>query len=427
MKSFFILLVAALLTGPFSVEAQSPDMIYKSNIQTVRLYKQGNQLTFPFINLNSGDKLELHFDDLDADVKSYYYTWQLCNFDWSPVDVMPMEYLSGFSQNRITDYRFSSVSLIRYTHYRILLPQTNSMPKKAGNYLIKVFLNGDPSQVVFTRRVMVLNSQAVVSGSIVQPTTPGNFKSYQKVIFNVDMKGINSLNAAQQVKVVLLQNFRWDNAMVDIKPTFIRGNSLDFNSELSGVFPAGREWRWLDLTDFHLQSDRVASADYNKRSTDIYLRTDRSWENEPYIFYRDLNGMSQIRAVRGIDPNYEGDYATVYFSFYPEGGKELVNKELYLYGQLTGYQFTDSLKMTFDETKGIYETRLLLKQGYYDYAYLARDMSSPGKSDLVDGNNFETENVYTILVYYRPFGARADELIAITVLDSRNDRKGIGF
>ncbi len=424
MKSFFIIVFVAIMTTPVLVHAQVPDSIYKSNIQTVRLFKPGNQLSFPFINLNSNDLLELHFDDLDADVKNYYYTWQLCNFDWSPSDMMQMEYLSGFSQNRITDYKFSSVSLIRYTHYRVLLPQSNNYPKKSGNYLIKVFLDGDPSRIVFTRRVMVVNSQAIVAGNIVQPTTPQFFRKYQKVIFNVDMKGINTFNAPQQVKVVLLQNFRWDNAMVDVKPTFIRGNSLEFNSELSGVFPAGREWRWLDLTDFHLQSDRVASADYNKKSTDIFLRTDRSLENEPYMYYQDLNGMSQVRAIRGIDPFYEGDYATVYFSYYPGKEGKLMNKDLYLYGQLTNYEFTDSLRMVYNENKGIYETRLMLKQGYYDYTYLSRDLSDPTKASMLDGDYYDAENVYTILVYYRPFGARADELIAVSMLDSRRDRKG---
>lgn len=424
MKSFFPVLVCAILIAPDCATALASDSIYLNNIQTVRLYKVGNQLSFPMINLNGNDQLELHFDDLDGDVKNYYFTYQLCNYDWTPVNVMSMEYLSGFSQNRITEYRFSSVALTRYTHYRAVLPQTSSYLKKSGNYILKVYLNGDTSQLAFTKRILVLDSRAIVAGNVTQPSTPQLFNRYQKLIFNVNLSAVNVFNAQQQVHVVLLQNFRWDNAAMNLAPTFIRGNNLEYNSESSGIFPAGKEWRWLDLRDFQLQSDRVDSARYNKNSTDIYLRTDRSLATEPYIFYQDINGLSNIQAVRGINPFFEGDYATVYFSFYPPSGIEFNNKDIYVYGQLTNYSFPDSLRMKFNPDKRVYETRLLLKQGYYDYTYLTRDFHDPYTISTIDGNDFETENVYTVLVYYRPFGARADELIGVSMINSRHDRNG---
>lgn len=427
MKTFFAVLLAVTFCLPSVSKGIAPDSIYKPNIKTVRLFKQGNQLTFPVINLNSNDRLELHFDDLDADVKNYYYTYQLCDYNWAPVNVMTMDYLSGFSQNKVKDYRFSSVALTRYTHYKVLLPQSNGTIKKSGNYILKIYLNGDTSQLAFTKRFMVLNPMATIAGSITQPTTPQYFNRYQKLVFNVDFKGITNFNPQQQVHVVLLQNFRWDNAMLDVKPTFIRGSSLEYNSETVGVFPGGKEWRWLDLRDFHLQSDRVASAEYNKRTTDIFLRTDRAWANEPYIFYPDLNGLSSIQAVRGIDPFYEGDYAMVYFSLDPPGGRTLPGKDIYLFGQLTNYEFTDSLRMRFNIDKGVYETHLLLKQGYYDYTYLMKDERNPFETTTIDGNFYEAENAYTVLVYYRPFGARADELIAVSMINSRTDRQGFGF
>src|ERR1700712_446445 len=88
--------------------AQAPDSIYVNNIKTVRLYNYGNQLSLPVINLNSSDQVELHFDDMDADVKNYYYTYQLCNNDWTAVNLGPFDYLKGFTQLRISTYRFSS-------------------------------------------------------------------------------------------------------------------------------------------------------------------------------------------------------------------------------------------------------------------------------------------------------------------------------
>src|SRR3954451_5477238 len=118
---------------------QSPDVTYMHNIQGIKLYMQGNQLGYPIIALNSGDLLELHFDDLDGRVKNYFYTFQVCNADWSFVNLSTFDYLKGFSEVRLNQYRLSSVSQTRYVHYQAILPDRDCTPSKSGNYLLKVF------------------------------------------------------------------------------------------------------------------------------------------------------------------------------------------------------------------------------------------------------------------------------------------------
>ena len=427
MKSLKVVSVFLILLAANKLFALNPDSVYVSNIKTVRLYTAGNQLTIPIIHLQGNDALELNFDDLDADVKYYYYTYELCNSDWTAANLGQFEYMKGFTQQRITNYRFSSLAHVRYTHYQAVLPDQAMYPTRSGNYILKVFLNGDTSQVVFTKRIMVLDNKASVAARVIQPYSPQFFNTHQKVEFTVDLKALQSFNAGQQIKVVLLQNYRWDDAKVDLKPAFIRGTSLEYNTPNTGVFPGGKEWRWLDIRDFHLQSDRVLTADYKRNSTDIFLRPDFPLSAQRYVYYRDLNGMSSIEAIRGVNPFYEGDYATVYFSFVPPNGQPYADKDIYLFGQLTNYNYTDSLKLVFDPIKGLYQTHLLLKQGYYDYTYVAVDKNNPSIRTELDGNNFETENMYTILVYYKPFIGRADELIGVSSFDSRTDQPGLSF
>jgi hypothetical protein len=427
MKSHKVVFISLLILAGNYLFAQAPDSIYVNNIKTVRMYNSGNQLSIPVINLNGGNQVELQFDDLDADVKYYYYTYQLCNSDWTPADLGQFDYIKGFTQNRITNYRFSSIALTRYTHYQISLPDRNMYPSRSGNYIVKIFLNGDTSQLVFTKRLLVLDNKTTINARITEPFSPTLSQTHQKLQFVVNAKGLDGINAGQQIKVVILQNNRWDNAQGNIKPTFIRGTSLEYNSENTAVFPAGREWRWLDIRDFQLQSDRVLTADYKKNSTDIILRPDVPLASRPYVYYKDLNGMSSIEAIRGINPFWEGDYATVYFSFLPPNGIAYPNKDIYLFGQLTNYSFTDSLKMIFNPTLGKYETHLFLKQGFYDYSYIAVDKNNPAIHSELDGNFFETENLYTILVYYKSFIGRVEELIGISSFDSRDDQPGLNF
>ena len=75
--------------------------------------------------------------------------------------------------------------------------------------------------------------------------------------------------------------------------------------------------------------------------------------------------------------------------------------------------------MNFNADKGIYETHLLLKQGFYDYTYMAVDKNDPQIRNELDGNYYETENLYTILVYFRSFTDRSDQLIGVANFDSR--------
>jgi hypothetical protein len=83
--------------------------------------------------------------------------------------------------------------------------------------------------------------------------------------------------------------------------------------------------------------------------------------------------------------------------------------------------------MHFNTEKGIYENTQFLKQGYYSYGYALVDKNDPSKRNDLDGNYWETENSYTILVYYKSFTDQADQLIGISQINNRSDRPGFSF
>jgi len=413
---------------PFSKSfAQVTNQVYRSNIKSVRFHMYGDQNTLPVYNINSADQLELHFDDLDGNVKSYYYTFQLCDYNWEPVDINPFNYIKGFTQQRITTYRYSSIALTRYTQYQAQLPDRSTSLTLSGNYILKVFLDGDTSKLVFTRRMLVLDQKASIKAQVVQPFMVQLSRTHQRIQFSANLAGLNTFSAAQQVKVVILQNNRWDNAQQDIVPTFVRGNSLEYSTENTGLFPGGKEWRWLDLRSFRLQSDRIDSAQYHKNSTDMFVRTDHDLSSQRYVYYRDLNGLYSVETYETINPYTQGDYATVHFSLSSPDGKEYTNKNIYLAGQLTDYQFNDNTLMRFNPEKSVYECTAFLKQGYYNYTYVAADKNDPDKRTDLEGDYWETENSYTILMYYKSFTDRSDQLIGVCKINSRSDKPGVSF
>lgn len=405
--------------------AQTPDSIYLPSIRTPQLYIKGNQLSYPLMRLNSSDQLELSFDDLDADVKNYSYTYQLCNADWTPVLLNQFDYIKGFSQANISNFRLSSYALTHYTHYVIVVPDANCVPSRSGNYILKVYLDGDTSKMAFTRRFLVVDTKISVAVQLLQPYDPLLSRTHQKLQLTLNVRDLDVMNPMQQIKVWILQNDRWDNAIHDVQPTFYSGNTVQYTRDNDFVFPGGKEWRWVDLRSFRYQSDRIQKADYLKTTTTIFVKPEPDRSPQPYFYYKDYNGHFFIQTSESVNPYYQGDYARVRFSYIPLGNAVFPDKDVYIVGQFTDYAYNDSTRMQFNPERGMYEASFLLKMGYYNYCYVTVNKNDPLQMpsfEITEGNQNETENDYTILVYYRSMTGRADELLAVSTLNTLNGK-----
>ena len=414
---FFFLFLSLALNAQ-----RNPDSTYMPNIHGIKLFQYGNQLGYPIITLGSTSSLELHFDDLDPKIKTYSYTYQLCDADWNVLDLSPLDYLKGFTENRLTQYRNSSVSLTRYVHYQALLPDKSCMPTKSGNYLLKVFLNSDTSKLAFTRRLLIVDSKLTVGVRISQPYNSQLMTTRQKIQFSVDFAKLNILNPQQQVKVVVLQNNRWNNAATGMQPQFMRGNIYEYNGERDFLFEAGKEYRWVDLQSFRYQSPHIASIEKNTVPPDVYVRPDPQRSQERFLMVQDYDGAYYIQGSDVNNAWWQGEYGRVHFTFLPNNLLSFQGKDVYIMGEMTANALNDSTKLTFNEAKGVYEISLLLKQGFYNYTYVTKDQgkkNSKPETALTDGDYWETENNYTILVYYRSLGNRYDELLGIATINSK--------
>jgi len=111
------------------------------------------------------------------------------------------------------------------------------------------------------------------------------------------------------------------------------------------------------------------------------------------------------------DKNIRSDYADVLFSL--NVNQELEDYDVYLSGEFTNWQVDPRYKMVYNEVIHAYVVKPKLKQGVYDYMYAVAPKKGGTKLDLteLEGHWYETENDYTILIYYHPFGARYDRLV----------------
>ncbi|MFQ5446781.1 MAG: DUF5103 domain-containing protein, partial [Saprospiraceae bacterium] len=243
-------------------------------------------------------------------------------------------------------------------------------------------------------------------------------RTHQEVDFTITHKGFEIRNPRQELSVTVMQNGRWDNAITDLKPLFSRAEEQVFDYQDKIVFPAGKEFRYLDLRSLRYGSENIQYVDYINDHYEVSLYQDKKRSNGGYREYEDINGNFVIETLDEDNNDLESDYANVLFTLKSPG--EMYDYDLYIFGGLSDWQLRPDCRMVYNPAVNAYVGKLLLKQGYYNYLYAAVNKAT-GEIDFeeTEGNWFEAKNNYTILVYYRPFGSRYDRLIGAYTFSSR--------
>jgi len=395
------------------------DHTYKPSIKTVQLHGTEWEFSPPLIEMNSGAQLELSFDDLEGDQKQYTLSFVHCNADWTPSDLMTMEYMDAFSDLNIINFSFSINTLQKYTHYSIVFPTQNVKFIKSGNYIVYVYLNNEKTDLVLSRRFMIFENKLNIGATIRQTIGGDQQNNKQQLEFSVKYPGLKVVNPAKDLKVFVAQNYRWDNLKGPIEPSFYAPNELNYSMNEAAVFNGGNEFRFFDMRSLRVLSERVKDMYKDENSKNhVVLTPDEMRTTKAYVFQNDINGSFLIknRDIKG-NQDIEADYAYVDF-FLPYATPESKGN-FYILGKLTDWRLNKSNKMTYNYGRLGYECKLYLKQGYYNYIYvLTKDGEKAADETITEGNHWDTENDYTIFVYYRQVGMYYDELIAIKKMNT---------
>jgi hypothetical protein len=262
-----------------------------------------------------------------------------------------------------------------------------------------------------------------VVASVQEPFDGQISKTHQKIQFVLDVKKIPFFQT-DQLNTAVIQNYRYNDVIAIAAPSFIRGNLLEYNSEDQFIFPAGKEARWLDIQNLRLRSDRIADLNSKEKRTIVSVKPDLSRASTAYYTFNDLNGGFMISNTESLQSENQNDYAQVNFTYMPKDKIPFMGQKLYLFGAITNNSINKESEMIYDPALGYYKKSLLLKQGYYSYNYILRDKEGANLlNDFTEteGNHWETENNYSILVYYRPPGARHDHIIGFGAVNSRQN------
>lgn len=415
------------------------DHVYINSIRSVTFHKTDSVFAMPIIPLNGRISMVLGFDDLDPEVKTYTYTIQHCDKNWEPSDISELVYMEGFDDERIREANFSLGTITPYVHYQLLIPNDDVKVKISGNYLLKVYEDEDEKRLAITRRFMVVDPKMGIIPKFVYPFNVEKSKTHHEIDLEVTHKNIKISNPLKDVSVTVMQNGRWDTAVKNLAPKIRRTDRLiyDFNDII--IFEAGKEFRQLDMRTFRLLTEDMADLDEFDDGYFVQVKKEKKREFQPFHTQIDVNGQflieniddsqfSSDRMINGFynynhaDHNMRGDYAIARFRLHAP--QDFEDSDVYIIGKMTDWKLNDEFKMKYDPQRFEYVGDCLLKQGYYNYMYtVVKKGKEEHTHQETEGNWYESDNDYTILVYFTPFGSQYDHLVAVRTVNSYESRQ----
>lgn len=417
-STILISIIILYAAASFSQDAfQYRNKIYKAGIKTVLFYRAGWEFTYPVLELNSGKKLILEFDDLNPNTSDYYYTVIHCSADWQPSDLNPIEYIQGYEENQLDKYENSFGTLIPFTHYTLSFPNEDLKPVISGNYLLLVYEDYDKTKPVLTRRFYVVVPKVKTEATVKRSTFVTDMNTSQELhIFVNDETGYVT-NPQDDFSMTVLQNNNQNITISGLKPNFIKGNIYEFYNPRKLKFKGGNEFRYINLKNTKIAYNRIMSIHFIRPYYIFEIVPEENENSLTYSYNQDINGDLKITAENIKNPTLEADYVYADFTYFYN--KPLSDGDIYVYGAISDWHCNETNKMTYDYGTKSYKLRMKLKQGFYNYEYAICNKNNkiPDVSKT-EGSYYQTENNYSIFLYNRPQGGQYDELIGYKIVNS---------
>lgn len=411
---FAFAVLAVMLSGLMAYADDTRTRAFDSRVGALKVHPSGADMLPPVVRLGSGRSIEVSFDMIGDDRQYLRYTLVHCNADWQPDALVGSEYLDGFNDAEVEDWAFSGATTVPYVHYRIVIPDGNMNPLLSGNYLLKVYEDGKPDDILLQARFAIEEGAVGISANVSGVTDIDYMQAHQQLEISVDggdMLNMEDINNRLIVKV--RQNGREDDIRTLQRPQYVDGRGSNggvcahYTHMRPLIFSAGNEYRRFETVSVDHPNMGVAEVVY--ADPYYHFRLTDDLPRREYTYDRTQQGRYRVREINAAEPELDADYVVVHFTL---AMPELADSEIYIDGDLANRRLDATSRMHYDNDAGVYRHAMLLKQGSYNYQYVVvpRGQSS-GLTAPVEGNFAQTADEYRIDVYYRAPGSRYDRLL----------------
>ena len=352
--------------------ATAKNTIYSPQVKTLQVVVNQDWLSPPVMRMGTDDVLNVAFDELSHTYHRFIYRLERCEADWSTAeDVFESDWLEGFNDYRLHVYDEE---------------------------------DGDEEDVLCAE-FRVAESLMNVGLSVTTNTDIDFNLSHQQVAMTVGYGSLSVTNESAQVWTVVMQNGREDTQKVNVRPNYIQPGKLVWEHNRNLIFDAGNEYHKfevLDVSHTTMGLDRILWDGHHYQAYPFTNAPRRS-----YVYDEDANGAFYIRNSDNIENDRTCDYVYVNYKLVPAAQYDC---DVIVDGDWTTEQDGDYV-MSYDESDRSYNARILQKQGYYSYQYLLMRPDGTLRTMPTEGDFYQTENSYQMLVYFKGQGDRTDKLV----------------
>ena len=394
----------------FTLHAQV-QQIFDQNVRTLTLTVNDDPTLPPYLPFGGRQHLVIEWDEMSHNYKRYVYHIDHCDWDWQPTDgIFESDFLEGLNDQLIEDYEKSFNTTQIYTHYRLRIPDKQLRLRLSGNYRVRIYeedADRDEDLPVLEARFCIFENAAGIVAQLSSNTDIDFNRSHQQMTLSVGFGTLQVYDPQRELKVIVMQNRRWDSRIENLVPNVRRANGIDYTHNRQLIFPGGSEYHRFEILDVHRTATGVERIEWFEPYYHATLFAEKPVHAYSYI--EDQNGVYVLRSSDDYDDATTAEYIVVHFFLQ---SPRLQGGDVYVSGRWTGQTFNPDCKMEYDDINQEYHAAILLKQGYYSYEFVQQD----GLTARTMGSFYETENEYQVLVYYRGQGARYDRLAAYSVM-----------
>lgn len=285
-----------LVTVMTAVADDTQVRIFDPNVKSLKIAPLSNMYLPPIYVLGSDDVLNVNFDYLDLDIQYLRYSVTHCNANWQPSQLVESEYIDGFNQADVTDYKPSEATFVHYFNYDFCIPNNDFIITKSGNYVLKVYRQDDPDAVLFQTRFSVCENTMGVYGEVLTNTDVDYNAHHQQVNFVVTTKGGERISDPyNELGVIVTQNSRPDNEVMVTKPLMVSGNKVTFEHNRDLIFPAGNEYRRIEMVNVNSMNMGVEKIQYFEPYYHATLYRNEPRVDGQYLYDKTQHGHFTIR------------------------------------------------------------------------------------------------------------------------------------
>ncbi len=388
------------------------DKVYVDFIESVAFHQSGLKASYPIVELNNGS-LSLSFDDIADSFYDYTYRIIHCDRDWNPSALSEIEYLDGFNNELIRDYDTSENTYVDYVNYQLRIPNKDVQWLISGNYLLVI--EDEEGLPLLSRRFMVIDPKITIDAKMAKSGEVLYIDSYQGIDFKLNIENYEVMSPLEELTATILQNGRWNTATENIKPTSSTLGMVRFQKVGNHSFPGQKEFRNFDIRSLNTATKYVHSIDLLPNGTTALLELSKSRFHRNYLTEKDANGAFVLDNFDNPNASITGDYVKTIFTVKT---MEIEDREVYVVGRFNDWSAREKFKLEYDHQRKLYTGEIYFKQGYYDYLLGSKGSDDELETILLEGNWYETENDYIILIYHRAFDRDYDQLVGIRYLNS---------